>query len=245
LGFLGTVEDTLIIQVLLNAGVALLVKSFYSRRIWLLGKNYIQTAAVFILVLGELVVSIVYCVKAFDVKVFSRVAIIQGWAITINAVGASGDIAIAAFLCFILQNRKTGFQSTDSTLTKLMAFVVNTGLLTSLCAVCSFIAVVVRPDSLLNVLFYFCLGKLYSNSFLATLNAREAIQFGSHDESFALNKFGGTSHTGTRQNLHPEIGVKVTQTYEYDKGASSYGENHINVFDVKPRPSDRGRSSPM
>ncbi|KAJ7826140.1 hypothetical protein B0H13DRAFT_2374531 [Mycena leptocephala] len=55
-------------------------------------------------------------------------------------------------------------------------FTINTGLLTSLCAVASLISLIVSPTTLVYASFYFCIGRLYSNALLASLNARDIIR---------------------------------------------------------------------
>jgi len=69
---------------------------------------------------------------------------------------------------------------------RLMLFVVNTGVLTSCCAVASLIALVASPATLIYASFYFCIGRLYTNSLLATLNARQVLTGKVEDVSHML-----------------------------------------------------------
>ncbi|KAH8830593.1 hypothetical protein DL96DRAFT_1593572 [Flagelloscypha sp. PMI_526] len=64
----------------------------------------------------------------------------------------------------------------DTMISRLILFVVSTGLLTSICAVCSLTSILLWGDTLIYVAFYFSLGRLYGNSLLATLNARIDIR---------------------------------------------------------------------
>lgn len=48
----------------------------------------------------------------------------------VNVLAAAGDVLIAATLCIILHRSKTGFRVSDTMINRLMAFCVNTGLLT-------------------------------------------------------------------------------------------------------------------
>ncbi|KAK7468478.1 hypothetical protein VKT23_002987 [Stygiomarasmius scandens] len=63
-----------------------------------------------------------------------------------------------------------------------MLFSINTGMVTSLCACCSLLFILVLDERrLVYICFYFIIGRLYSNSLLATLNARQRIRGDSPD----------------------------------------------------------------
>ncbi|KJA12528.1 hypothetical protein HYPSUDRAFT_210434 [Hypholoma sublateritium FD-334 SS-4] len=64
----------------------------------------------------------------------------------------------------------------DRSLCAEILFSVNTGVLTSLCAVASLISIVCAGDTFLYISFFFCIGRLYTNSLLAALNARKMIR---------------------------------------------------------------------
>ncbi|KAE9392051.1 hypothetical protein BT96DRAFT_924959 [Gymnopus androsaceus JB14] len=66
-----------------------------------------------------------------------------------------------------------------------MYFCLATGLLTTVCAICSLVSISVWPNTFVYIGFYVVLARLYVNSFLATLNAREKLR--------ALNRPPGSS----------------------------------------------------
>jgi hypothetical protein len=86
------------------------------------------------------------------------------------------DFVIASSLCYLLTTSRTGFSSTDSLITKLMVYVINTGCLTSVCSMAAIITCAAMPTNLIFVAMEFLLAKLYVNSFLALLNARYYAQ---------------------------------------------------------------------
>lgn len=59
----------------------------------------------------------------------------------VNALAAAGDVLITVTLCTLLQQSRTGYQSSDSMIMKLTMFSISTGFLTSICAVMSLISV--------------------------------------------------------------------------------------------------------
>ncbi|KAG2065611.1 hypothetical protein BDR04DRAFT_162791 [Suillus decipiens] len=82
------------------------------------------------------------------------------------------DIAIASSLCYLLATSRTGFSSTDSLITKLMAYIIHTGCMTSICSVAAMITFAVMPPTFIFLAIEFLLAKVHVNSFLALLNAQ-------------------------------------------------------------------------
>ncbi|KAJ8692338.1 hypothetical protein PTI98_009661 [Pleurotus ostreatus] len=65
-----------------------------------------------------------------------------------SALGSAvfADVFIAATLCFFLSTRRTGFKSTDNLVNTMMVYSINTGLLTSVCAMACFITYAIWPQ---------------------------------------------------------------------------------------------------
>ncbi|KAG2028248.1 hypothetical protein BDR03DRAFT_114059, partial [Suillus americanus] len=108
----------------------------------------------------------------YQCHVFSDLVKIE-WA-TFMALGTITfvDFVIASSLCYLLATSRTGFSSTDSIITKLMAYIINTGCLTSMCSLSAMITCAVMPHNFIFLGVEFLVAKLYVNSFLALLNAR-------------------------------------------------------------------------
>ncbi|KAJ3556092.1 hypothetical protein NM688_g2216 [Phlebia brevispora] len=95
---------------------------------------------------------------------------------TAFGAGALVDVTIAVSLCSFLWQRRTGFRRTDSLVRVLMMYSINTGALTSICALIVLVAYATMPNNFIFICFYFMLPKLFLNSLLATLNAREKLR---------------------------------------------------------------------
>ncbi|KAK0207350.1 hypothetical protein IW262DRAFT_659810 [Armillaria fumosa] len=83
-------------------------------------------------------------------------------------VGA--DFTISGAMCFYLHKGRsmTSLSSTTKTIARLIWVVVISGLLTSMCYLCTLVAYIALPDSLIFIaLGAFILPKLYINSLLA------------------------------------------------------------------------------
>ncbi|KAG2051314.1 hypothetical protein BDR06DRAFT_959100 [Suillus hirtellus] len=208
---------SLSVEVLFNGFTGFMVQSFLAKRVYhLSNKNMIITASVMSLVIAEFVTVI----SDVGLTTFAQVRQIRSLSMSINAIAAGGDILIAVLLCTFLQRSRTGFRRSGTMIKKLMLFTINTGLLTSVCAMMSFISIAVWPDTYIYVAFYFCMGRLYCNSLLATLNARKGIRSNSCDEhlSISLHKARRPidSPIGSSQMEMPnDLSIKIDTTQEY------------------------------
>ncbi|KAF9065260.1 hypothetical protein BDP27DRAFT_64902 [Rhodocollybia butyracea] len=198
---LKTVVWSLLVEVLVNGLIAFSVQSFLSWRIWRLSNSNIWlTAFVMTLVFSELGCITAYALIALTrIRTFVELAVhLKGLSIAVNVLAAAGDVLIASSLAYLLQTSKTGFRNSDTMINKLTLFAVNTGALTSICAMASLVSILVFPATFVYISFFFCMGRLYTNSLLATLNARAGIRAlgGIHtsdeDQSF-LDLEGDTS----------------------------------------------------
>ncbi|KAF8963151.1 hypothetical protein BDZ97DRAFT_1051936 [Flammula alnicola] len=91
-----------------------------------------------------------------------------------SAVAA--DILIATSLCISLSRSRTGFKKTDSMVTALMLYAINSSVLTTVCSAACFITYTIWPAQFTFIGIYFCLSKLFLNSLLAMLNGRKALK---------------------------------------------------------------------
>ncbi|TDL15906.1 hypothetical protein BD410DRAFT_902340 [Rickenella mellea] len=118
---------------------------------------------------------IYFTTQAFILKSFAKYKSLT-W-VTCVGLGsaAAADILIAVSLCYFLHKSRTGFARTDTVITMLMVYAINTGLLTSIFATLSVIFYAAMPGNFVWISFFWSLGRLYINSFLATLNSREML----------------------------------------------------------------------
>ncbi|EMD41094.1 hypothetical protein CERSUDRAFT_91852 [Gelatoporia subvermispora B] len=232
---LGSLVWSLIIEVLFNGFTALLVQSFFVLRIWKLSeRNLWLTTPTLLLVIGEFGAVLVYVIEAMQLETFEQLAGLKPLSMTVNALAAAGDVLIAAILCTMLHRSRTGFKRSDTLINKLILFTINTGFLTSVCAVLSLITIVALPNTFIYICFYFTLGRLYSNSLLATLNARKLLRDRSAvGEVLSLE----LQHTSTGQMPSPGgIAIRVDTTKEFARDnasqSSRYDEPSVKAIEV-------------
>ncbi|KAL9713310.1 hypothetical protein Ac2012v2_002915 [Leucoagaricus gongylophorus] len=194
---LGQLVWSLLVEVLFNGLTAFLVQSFLTMRVWKFSNRKIWlTGLLVLLIAGEFGCIIAYTILSLQLRTYLELGQLKGLSIAVNVLAAAGDLVIAASLCVILHQSRTGFKRSDTMIKKLIIYSVNTGLLTSLCAVASLISIVFAGHTFLYIMFFFCIGRLYSNSLLGALNSRkriraaaEGVQTTSENLSLSLQEF--------------------------------------------------------
>lgn len=220
--FLGVLVRTLLIEVLFNGFTTFMVQCFLATRIWRLSDRKVWLIVIIVLlVFGEFGVNLAYTTISLRYETFAQLAHIKGLSLATNALAAAGDIVIAASLCTILQRSRTGFHRSDTIITKLIVFSVNTGLLTSLCALASLVSILAWPNTFIYIAFFFCIGRLYTNSLLATLNARKKIRElsdgieSTSGNNMSLNSMGKTKTGKLTSSRQQNISIKIDTQKEF------------------------------
>ncbi|CCM04218.1 uncharacterized protein FIBRA_06385 [Fibroporia radiculosa] len=188
--FVGSTSDTI-------------VRGLFCQRVFLLsGRNYLITVAIAI---GTLVVfgsSYAFGIKGFSLSDYFDLTSITWFIYTSLISGIVTDLLIATSLCVLLSQRRTAFNRTNSVIRLLMIYSINTGALTTICSIICLVIYATKPIStkFVFIAVYFVLPKLYLNSLLATLNARQSLRdrkaYTSSGGSFPLN----ARPTGTGSN---------------------------------------------
>lgn len=211
---------SLIAEVEATAVIAALVQGFYVFRVWRLShQNYYLTILVAVLIVPAFVIQTIYTAKMCGTDLIGLVALTP-LAKAINAINACEDVLIAVVMVFLLRQGKTGSSASDGMINRLVLFVVNTGTLTSICAIAAFIALMCAPAALIYAIFFFTTPRLYVNSLLATLNARQSIRgghVGSHGEVISLRLAQNGSIGPNRSQGPNSVSVNVEQTTTFDE----------------------------
>ncbi|KAG0699472.1 hypothetical protein DFH29DRAFT_47329 [Suillus ampliporus] len=164
----------LVFDVLITNGIHLL----YCHRIWTVSKDQ---ARPFLIVAGIVVVaglcvdiSLVWII--YQHSFFADLAQTKWVIFMAMGTSASLDALIASSLCYLLATSRTGFPRTDSFITKLIHYTIDTGCLTSICSMTVIITCVLMPHSFIFLCFESIVAKLYVNSYIALLNTRHYMQ---------------------------------------------------------------------
>jgi len=113
------------------------------------------------------------------------------------SIGAASDVLIALLLCFYLRRGNSGFDKTNSIISHLVRYTVTTGLATSMLAVACLVAYFVRPNTFIFIALHFSLGRMYTNSLLATLNSRRTLRISTSDHTSIARPVGNGKNVAT------------------------------------------------
>ncbi|OCB86989.1 hypothetical protein A7U60_g5961 [Sanghuangporus baumii] len=159
----------MLISLQLAAFVSLLITRsislVYTYRVWIMSnRNWVLTLGAFTLILVE-----------FAHSHFGRICLQWLGYMSLGSAAAS-DLWCAVCLCYYLAKDRTGFKTTDTKLNSLMLYIISTGLLTSLCAICCLILFAAAPHGYSYIAVHFCLSKLYFSALLALFNSRNYLR---------------------------------------------------------------------
>ncbi|EDR02355.1 uncharacterized protein LACBIDRAFT_332417 [Laccaria bicolor S238N-H82] len=172
-----------ILTIYILAIVGAIVKCYFGLRVWRFSEhNFFITGLILLLAIGQLV---------HKLQTLGTISL---------GCGVLTDVITAGALCFFLQRLRTGYSPSDSLVTSLCSYAINTGVLTSTVSMATLILYnVMPPSNLYFVATYFVLSKLYAISFLATLNTRRIIRNGrGTDRQGATTNNTNMFHLGTR-----------------------------------------------
>jgi len=166
-------------QIIVNVVVVVAVQSLYALRLWRLNgsyqKRWYPKLVPFAILLGT-AVGIALAVESFRLRRFSQLERMKWATYSSFATTVAVDTCIAVAIICYLRDSRTVYNGTNNTLTALVLWVMSTGAATSLCALLALIMYACMPQKLAFLAVEFLLSKLYVNSFLAFLNARNHIR---------------------------------------------------------------------
>ncbi|KAF8896777.1 hypothetical protein CPB84DRAFT_1815905 [Gymnopilus junonius] len=178
-----------------NGGI---VQMFYTMRVWRLSnRNYYLSGLILFLILS----TTAWVIISMQFKTFRQLLSITPLTITINALSTTVDVLIASSLCIMLHNSRTGFKRC--------------------CAVASLICLSASSHSLIYATFYFCIGRFYTNSFLATLNARKSIASRIDDTSHVMMSIPTAVTSPQVSSGGKNITIRIDTTKEMNDGDRS------------------------
>ncbi|VDC03995.1 unnamed protein product [Peniophora sp. CBMAI 1063] len=168
---LDTVVWTLIAETLINALLALCVQAFFVWRIYTLHRDGLRLPVLLgLLSLTRFCLIATWVGKSARLRTWVNLSSLKNLSQSATVITLVSECSIAAALLYLMYKARSSASSSHSP--ELMKYILNTGLLTSIDALCLVIAYAARPDAMISIAFFFVLGRLYSNSLLATLNAR-------------------------------------------------------------------------
>ncbi|KAJ8093485.1 hypothetical protein PM082_020342 [Marasmius tenuissimus] len=223
------------VEVLFNGLTGLIVQIFLTYRIWTFKRNIPLIILLGTLIVGGFATAAAYMGMgiAMELDTYEKLKELRGLSMSINALNAITDLTISAAICTYLNISRTGFAWSNHVINRLILFSINTGLLTSVCACMSLITILVFPDELIYFGFYFISEYVYSNSLLATLNARKSIRNGPSSNSTELEVRSRSVRNprlrvDDRRASRPGIQVQIETIHD-----ATPSDRHSMVSDLK------------
>ncbi|KAF8069226.1 hypothetical protein FPV67DRAFT_1111484 [Lyophyllum atratum] len=108
------------------------------------------------------------------------------------------DLFISLSLVHFLNRSRSGFNSTENIIDRLIIYSVNVGLVTAAMSICTFVTFHTLLTSTMFTLFTEIISKIYVNSLLVTLNSRNSIKSGSTKRPMETIPLSGTGFSQTR-----------------------------------------------
>ncbi|KAJ7187797.1 hypothetical protein C8R46DRAFT_1205036 [Mycena filopes] len=208
----------------LSGVLAAWAQGFYIWRIWSLTKQLWLPILIGMVMATQVTVAFYYGIvvsiegRGVD-KLFALTPEITLW-LTSTAVC---DLLITFSLIWIFsrQKRRTNFERTSGIINRLIRYSVETGAVTSAGAIIEVVLWLTSHQFNIHFIFFLCLGKLYANMLMATLNARAPMlrSEASMTGSIPPNSFwadAGSSPPGTNLNLTSR-GVHISRTIDVAK----------------------------
>ncbi|TFK64553.1 hypothetical protein BDN72DRAFT_261893 [Pluteus cervinus] len=154
-----------------------IIRTMFALRAYRLSnRNLVLMTWIMTISITDLVVGTYITIRAFRMDTFMGLKDLSNFMYFNFAAATLTDLSIAVSLCYLLHKSRTGFMRTDSLISVLIMYAVNTGVIVAVDASLGLVAYVTMPKNLIFFAFYLLLSKLYLNSYLAGLNARETLR---------------------------------------------------------------------
>ncbi|KAI9442436.1 hypothetical protein H4582DRAFT_2096394 [Lactarius indigo] len=219
------------LQVVISILVGASVQFYYTRRVYIVSHSIFVPVLIVVLVVIGSSFGFLFTAKETALKQFARFHSLTWIPCVGMTAGALADLLIAAAMCWSLYHKRTG---TDSIIMTLMAYSINSGLLTSILAVAMTISFAVSSSSLVWLAIYWTMSKCYANSLLAMLNCRDYVRDRSTadnpDNAFNLSsiRIEPPSEVYGSKSAQPGVSVAIQRS-----PTSNFGPNKSN-HDVEP-----------
>ncbi|KAK0476154.1 hypothetical protein IW261DRAFT_1609763 [Armillaria novae-zelandiae] len=224
------------LNVSVTALIALFVYLYYARRIYQLSNYNIPLVALVVIPsvcrLGTSICITGYGLHLKYYFLFKR-SVMAGLIRASLTLYVVSDLLIAVLLCYYLHSSRTGITRTDTLINRLIIYAVHNGLITSVADIFVIVFNMTYPDNLVYLSVYQIVANLYSNTFLATLNARKATKpdndhFSTNLNTLNLSTFGAHSRpladaarAGGTNKRHVDIDITTTVEIERDTDGDS------------------------
>ncbi|KAH7922196.1 hypothetical protein BV22DRAFT_1197622 [Leucogyrophana mollusca] len=173
---LGPLPPGFVSSILLSGFLGPAVQGYFAQRVYVLSGSMIIPIFCWTLSALRFTGSIAAAAFAFHHMSLQTFAVEFGWLImTLLVMGAVNDGVIAGNMCYYLKSEKDfvlRMGRSARSLDQMMAFTIETGLITGLTAAVILVFFLSMPSNLAWFALFLVFGEIFANTFLASLNAR-------------------------------------------------------------------------
>ncbi|KAG6331638.1 hypothetical protein ID866_7451 [Astraeus odoratus] len=183
-----------------TAAAALTTQLFLGYRIWCLSESNILYGIIIIMAIPSFVLGLACSIKAWIIKVLEDLPQINNLVIAWLAMQVIVDTFVTVTLITILIRSKTGYRKTDTVLNRLIRGAIQTGLFAGIFSLGDLVSFLVLPTTNFYGMFAIPIGRIYTNTLLDTLLAREQLKtqmMGTYDRQTGLACSGSASSLGS------------------------------------------------
>ncbi|KAI0704123.1 hypothetical protein C8Q76DRAFT_220515 [Earliella scabrosa] len=163
-------------QLVINTTLVALVQSFYLLRVWSISRRLLVVIPLAVMIAACWATGILLMVKSATLENLADLESLGNTVIASNALIAATDISITAALVLLLYTSRVSGSRSKRLITRLIFYTINTGFMTSVCALLALVTNLTERDKNLFILFSYIGASLYAVSMIASLNAREGLR---------------------------------------------------------------------
>ncbi|KAL5514827.1 hypothetical protein ACEPAG_2143 [Sanghuangporus baumii] len=162
---------------ILTAIISAMVQILFVRRAWYLSnKNRILLGILCADVLAQFVVTTTYYGQIYHFTLWTQFTEVVHTELIMNCICTFTDTFLSAVVVRLLWKNRSGIKRTDSLVTRLVLYMIGSGLVTVIWTLVALIGARVAPNSLIYLMADLIFPKLYVNCILASLNARSSLR---------------------------------------------------------------------
>ncbi|CAL1713154.1 unnamed protein product [Somion occarium] len=218
-----------------TALAAVCTQVFLGYRIYRLSKNRIIYGIILAITIPAFIIGMIVGIRAMLISVLADLPQINNIVIAWLSGQVAADVMITVVLTYILLRSKTGFRKTDTVLNRLIRGAIQTGVFASIFSLGDLLTFLTLPETNLYGMFAIPIGRIYTNTLLDTLLARDELRdklSGALDTNTTL---GGPRSTMRWANKAEPQSVQLTEISVRQDDMSLHDETteHHDSVDIK------------
>ncbi|KAF8148434.1 hypothetical protein B0H34DRAFT_802967 [Crassisporium funariophilum] len=218
---------SLFISVILSGFIGFIVQGFFAERVRILSKKRLIPIICWLLVTIQYAMHIAAAAEAFKMTSLAQYEKEWKWLLTcVLGIGAAVDLTIAAALCYYLRQQKlNSLARTAIMIDKIIAWTIQTGVMTSFSGIIMLICYLTMPDNFIWLGFFMFFARMFSNSLLASLNTRIILREGPFADLQNQGTGSASYGSGNVYSQPTQLAVHMTKLTQVTTDAKVYPQD--------------------